>query len=324
MKVLIDQFQDINFHASSVREWRQTYSQITSGPLQTSLAQITHGHFHIFREFINQRVVQQGEAPRGRICFAIPLVVPGIARLQGREVDDQCILLLRGGDEFMFHMPLGTDLLGIVFECAAFERALSEMPRAAELTALMKQPVVQVSPHRLAKTRTRMLALYCEMLSSPFLMETIESRSEFEHAMLIELLNLIADPDCNWNQRLASSPGSFIVEKSHRILLSDTAQPPSVLDLCQRLRICRRTVQKSFRTVTQTTPVNYIRCIRLNGVRRELMLTSVSELSIGDAAARWGFFHLSHFAAEYQSLFGELPSRTTRPEKTRSAPAIIH
>jgi AraC-like DNA-binding protein len=42
------------------------------------------------------------------------------------------------------------------------------------------------------------------------------------------------------------------------------------------------------------------------------MSTSVSELSIGDAAARWGFFHLSHFAADFHELFGELPSQTKR------------
>ena len=31
-----------------------------------------------------------------------------------------------------------------------------------------------------------------------------------------------------------------------------------------------------------------------------------------EAASRWGFFHLSHFAADYQALFGELPSSTLR------------
>jgi AraC-like DNA-binding protein len=35
-------------------------------------------------------------------------------------------------------------------------------------------------------------------------------------------------------------------------------------------------------------------------------------LLIGDAAARWGFSHLSYFAREYRDLFGELPSETPR------------
>jgi len=32
--------------------------------------------------------------------------------------------------------------------------------------------------------------------------------------------------------------------------------------------------------------------------------------TVGDVAARWGFWHLSRFAADYSRLFGELPSAT--------------
>ncbi|GHU15365.1 hypothetical protein AGMMS50225_28560 [Betaproteobacteria bacterium] len=34
--------------------------------------------------------------------------------------------------------------------------------------------------------------------------------------------------------------------------------------------------------------------------------------TVGDIAARWGFWHLSHFAADYKEMFGELPSDTLR------------
>jgi len=43
-------------------------------------------------------------------------------------------------------------------------------------------------------------------------------------------------------------------------------------------------------------------------VRRELQTHRRD--SIGDVAARWGFWHLSRFAADYTRLFGELPSAT--------------
>jgi AraC family ethanolamine operon transcriptional activator len=318
-----DRFEDVHQHASSVRDWKQTYSQISAGTLRSTLAQITTPSLHVFREQINQRVVQHGEAPRGKVCFALPLVVPGAARMQGREADDKCLFVLRGGDEFMFHMPMGTDILAITFDCGEFERALSCTLWPTEITALLRQPVVQVPAHRLIESRSRLLALFNAALAHPDLITTPQAERQLERAMLGELLRLIADPGCDRSQRHGSSSRSFIVEKCHRLTVSNASSAPSVVDLCQRLKVSRRTVQNSFQSVAETNAVNYIRSIRLNGARRELMSTGPAELSIGDAAARWGFFHLSHFAAEYQQLFQELPSQTKRADRlTRSLASI--
>lgn len=313
LSLRIDHFEDIHLHASSVREWRQTYSQLTAGPLSSSLSQIRNPRFHAFRERINQRVVQHGEAPRGRVCFAVPLFMPGAVRMQGRDADDASLFVLRGGEEFMCHMPMGMDMLAITFDGSLFENAVSSTGCVDEINTLLKQPVVRLPAERLAASRRRLMAMFSEAEAQSTLPAPPEGvELQLEQAMLDELLGLIADPACDRSQQHGSSVRSFIVEKCHRMTISDTVNAPSVVELCERLRVSRRTVQNSFRSVAETTPVNYIRSIRLNGVRRELMSTPASELSIGDAAARWGFFHLSHFAADYHELFGELPSQTKR------------
>jgi AraC-like DNA-binding protein len=324
MNLSIDCFGDIHQHAASVREWKQTYSQLTSGALQSSLQQLSGGRFQVFRELINQRVVQNGEAPRGRICFALPLAVPGAARMQGREADERSLFVLQGGDEFMFHMPMGMDLLAIAFDRAVFDAALAAAPQPDELNTLLRQPVVRLPAARLADSRNRLLALFNQVLRAGAAEAGQAAADEgerwLEGVLVSEMIGLLADPQCDTRQRHGSSSGSYIVEKCHRLTLDDRLHPPSVIDLCQRLRVSRRTVQNGFRSVTETTPVNYIRCIRLNGVRRDLMGTRHGELSIGDAAAGWGFFHLSHFAADYQALFGELPSQTPRLDRGVARP----
>ena len=83
-------------------------------------------------------------------------------------------------------------------------------------------------------------------------------------------------------------------------------------ELCPRLRTSRRTLQDSFRQVADTTPVHYLRSVRLNAVRRRLMSTRAADLGVAQAAADRGFGHLSHFAERYKALFGELPSQTLR------------
>ncbi len=314
----IRQFRDIHVHAANVQEWNQDYSQLTAGQVESSLMQLTTARCHVFREQINQRVVQHGVAPRGKMCFAVPISVPGSTRMQGREVDDSSLFFLHGGEEFMFHMPMGMELLSITFEKEWFEQALAQTASAREISRLLRQPVIRVSAQRFAQSRRRLLAV----LSLAAADEELDGASEqgLEGAMLGELLQLLTDPACDKQQRSPSSTRSFIVEKCHRLTTDEMIHVPSVIELCQRLQVSRRTVQNSFRSVAETTPLNYLRSVRLNGVRRVLMSTPAPHLSIGDAAAQWGFYHLSHFAEEYQALFAELPSQTARA----SIPARVH
>ncbi|WP_447769822.1 helix-turn-helix domain-containing protein [Pseudomonas kilonensis] len=315
----ISHFRDIHVHAATVQEWNQDYNQLTAGSAESSLIQLSTGRCHVFREQINQRVVQHGVAPRGKMCFAVPITVPGSIRMQGREVDESSLFFLHGGEEFMFHMPMGMELLAITFERELFEQALAQTASAKEISQLLRQPVIRLPAQRYADARRRMLAAFSQALSNEEL-DNAQDR-ELEQAMLDELLQLMTDPACDKQQRSPSSTRSFIVEKCHRLATAELNNVPSVDELCQRLQVSRRTVQNSFRSVAETTPLNYLRSVRLNGVRRTLMTTRASHLSIGDAAAQWGFYHLSHFAAQYQELFAELPSHTARAAINDRVPA---
>ncbi|MGJ7505737.1 MULTISPECIES: helix-turn-helix domain-containing protein [unclassified Variovorax] len=312
MLTSIDRFKDIHLHAASVRDWKQTYNQLSPGPLCSSLMQFSVGAFHVFREYINQRVVQQGGSPRGKVCFAVPLTLPGTACMQGRETDGNSIFPLRGGEEFMFHMPQGTDMLVLTFDADRVEQMFDRVGAAYTLSIVFKQPVLRVEPGKLGEFRAALMAVFCNAITTPHLYECADTARALEACLLDALLTLLSSTDCNPRNRLSSSPHSFIVEKCHNRTVSDMGRKPDVLDLCTQLRISRRTLQNSFRSVAHMTPVNYIRCLRLNGVRRQLMSTDVRTVTIADAAAGWGFTQLSHFASEYKELFGELPSQTRR------------
>ena len=72
----------------------------------------------------------------------------------------------------------------------------------------------------------------------------------------------------------------------------------------------RRTLQNATQEVLGVSPQNYLKAVRLNGFRRALKCRNPARESIGDVAARWGFWHLSQLAQDYRRLFGELPSQT--------------
>lgn len=86
----------------------------------------------------------------------------------------------------------------------------------------------------------------------------------------------------------------------------------SQADLVACSGVSLRTLQSAFKRHLGTGPMSYLRNLRLDRVRGELERASSNDTVIGDIAARWGFYHLSHFTAAYRRRFGELPSQTLR------------
>jgi AraC-like DNA-binding protein/tetratricopeptide (TPR) repeat protein len=75
--------------------------------------------------------------------------------------------------------------------------------------------------------------------------------------------------------------------------------------------VAPRTLQKHFRRFLDCTPLEFIRDLRLDRARQQL-LREPTTASVTDVATRWGFNHLGRFAAWYRMRYGESPSATLR------------
>lgn len=80
-------------------------------------------------------------------------------------------------------------------------------------------------------------------------------------------------------------------------------------DIAAAAHVTPRAIQYGFRRMLDTTPMAYLRRVRLQHVRAELV-ASPAGTTVAEVAGRWGFFHLGRFAAYYRAEFGENPART--------------
>jgi len=87
---------------------------------------------------------------------------------------------------------------------------------------------------------------------------------------------------------------------------------PSVVDICRHTQVSQRTLQYAFRELLDMTPVAYLRIVRLNRARAELLAPPSAFTTVTEVASRWGFLHFSKFSRDFSVLFGELPSETLR------------
>ncbi|MEN0101360.1 MAG: AraC family transcriptional regulator [Curtobacterium sp.] len=106
--------------------------------------------------------------------------------------------------------------------------------------------------------------------------------------------------------------GARSVSMAVDMLREDPARPWTVGELASAVSTSARSLQEGFRRALDTTPMAYLRRIRLERARDDLLAVAPGGVTVTDVAVRWGFMHVSRFAASYSERFGELPSETLR------------
>ena len=91
--------------------------------------------------------------------------------------------------------------------------------------------------------------------------------------------------------------------------------PITLADVCAHVGISARALQQTFQQYTGASPMAFLRDLRLDRVHAELRAPRQAQApactpKVAEIAARYGFFHLGHFAAHYRRRFGETPTKT--------------
>lgn len=91
-----------------------------------------------------------------------------------------------------------------------------------------------------------------------------------------------------------------------RHIQSHYSEPLDVNALADIANMSQSSLHQHFKAVTNASPLQYIKAIRLH---RAQHLLSDSQLSVSEAAWEVGYQSLSQFSREYKRFFGEVPSR---------------
>ncbi|MFC3686698.1 helix-turn-helix domain-containing protein [Hydrogenophaga luteola] len=316
MNVDVRHFNDVNLHARAIPGWTQDYDQLGRGALSSSLQQVSTGRFLVFREVFNRQVVQCGQCPEQRLCLAVLEAAPEPVSTGWSRHPLSQVVLLRNREEFLLHAPQG---LGLVAANVDYERflQLADLHLSHEQRTLARGSrslaVADASVQRLRQVLQHVLAQAGMQPLNDVQADALDRA--LDDLVLNAFLDLFDAVDhARAPTRCSGSVRSYIVRRSRELMEEGGGGAMSVLDLCARLRVSRRTLQASFQSEAGIGPLEYQRNLRLNAVRRRLGQTTAQALPVGDAAAEMGFFHLSHFARHYRELFGELPSDTLRAD----------
>jgi len=281
--------------------------QISRGIYEGRCTTLSMDEMHVVHEHQNQSVHKTGVTPKNICTVSMAFSTdPALRFSQFDNSLDSWLFLLPEEQAFDIKLPGNTETLYVCLEqdkLMADARILDERywEKAPEDLQVFNTPLRDTFADRLM-----WLLRHFGTVEMPSVQTMITD------TILLAMNNangIITSEQPEYRVRLRAHQ----LVKDARAFIDDRLRlghSPSVVDVCAHTGVSERTLQYAFQRELQLSPLAYMRIVRLNRARAQLLAAAPSETTVTDIATAWGFFHLGKFSQDYRRMFGERPSET--------------
>lgn len=117
----------------------------------------------------------------------------------------------------------------------------------------------------------------------------------------------------NYSAEIYNDPFSVIpsfIKKVESYIQENAHQPIAINDMAEYAGVSSRSLFIGFRKYRNTTPMRFLKEVRLQYVHEDLLRGHVGVDTVTNIALNWGFSHLGHFSTDYKRRFGNTPYET--------------
>jgi AraC family ethanolamine operon transcriptional activator len=302
-------FDDFDELSNEVRNWDLDLRQLDGGRFEGELLQAVVGQILFTEARFGRTLEQKGSAPPGLRTIAIPASQDVRFNWRKKTITGNDMLIFpRHGDWESFSQPDFHVFIMSLPECLLQE--ITEAVGLRGASELLDAETVSCSPTKMASLREKLRGLILFAREN----DSCLADAKVLHQLEYDLPTLFVDAILGSRSHAAgvtSRQRDLAIVRAGSFISENADEPLTVRDVCQAADVSERTLQYAFMEHVGIRPKAYLKAVRLNGVRRELKNAQRGAL-INQVAMRWGFWHMSQFAADYRNHFGELPSETVR------------
>jgi AraC-like DNA-binding protein len=130
-----------------------------------------------------------------------------------------------------------------------------------------------------------------------------------EQALLLLLLKSVPN-SCSDRMSIGTSAVPYYVRRAEQYIRAHLRQEMSIDDLIKASGVSGRTLFSGFEKSRDTTPMRYIKSLRLDQAQAALVSGQTARVKIADVANGVGYKNLSQFSRDYKRRYGETPRET--------------
>ena len=289
--------------------WEQRNIQIGGGPFQGRVVLAQFGRFQLFEAEGNRAILSRGGSPPNTYAFSPVQERNAGALWRGRTLRTGMINIRRPGEDMDHRTWENYRTTGLIVDAEFVNRVAASL-HGVDGESVLQGPFVTMEARRCISL-DRSLQLALARLGSSDHAETSLSQI---HELLIDWLsgllgNLIPD---RWRDSpsLGLQRRAQVFREAESYMVAYLNRPMTLLEICEAIGVSERTLIYAFHERTGVSPKVYLKALKLNRVRQDLKDADPFTDSVHQIARHWGLDHSGSLAADYKTLFGELPSQT--------------
>lgn len=241
-----------------------------------------------------------------------------LASVPGRRVDGEllkCDDLVVGPGRVSFELVTGIQhrAVSLAIPAQLFLDAFEQRePGIVPLPAAARSHVIAGSAPHVATVR-RLAYAVMALADQPF---DARMSTFVESAVVDAVIGVLLTPAHRGPSRGFRTPHHQrwpITNRAEEFMRANLGNPVMLHDICRAARASERSVSYAFHDIYGIGPMQFLRLLRLNQVRRELQETPPDAATVEDIAHSYGLFHAGHFFTNYRHLFGETPRQKRAP-----------
>ena len=244
--------------------------------------------------------------------FLVQMPLAGGARISSARAniqsDAQLASVLNPDDEVHMHWLAGNDQLML-----RISRSLVERTLVAQLGRELHQPLNFELGFRWRDSGPWMGLLSYLGSCTAQASELLQHKLVVAHIEQLAAAMLLTAHRHNYSETTVMRCSQVLprhIRKVQEYLQANAHEPVTAEQLAQIAGVSVRSLYTGFKDFLGASPMQYLRDLRMERARAELMTSDVS--NVAAVALRWGFAHLGRFSSEYRQRYGEAPSQTLK------------
>ena len=256
-------------------------------------------------------VIAQGAMPRDSVCIGFVAEGADITRYNTEFIGADEIQVYGPGAELMYHAAGPSRWINFTSSQAVLQGVAQE--RFGRPLELPGRGVVSLRLQLGRRAYLRQLADDALALARALRPSGVgpDLARAVSHALVVAYVDALGTADVTGRTVKAATARRHyhLILACERLVLTTGMIDIDLSEVARRSGYSLRSLELIFRRGVGMTPNRWFTNVRLNGALRELVAPP-PDCSVTEVATRWGFRHLSRFAEQYRSAFGELPSQT--------------